>query len=763
MKKKLILFILILFSVNLYSGEDTIKSDNTLNNDTIKIPIIYISDFEGRFININKKENENYYDLMRKIKYFQNILPILNHWERAITLNNGSTFWPSTSIKYIFKQEKGIDLVYSLLKENNFDIINIGKKDLYTPYKIMEKLSENKDILSLPFLSSNMDCSNSKTLPICQLVKNKKYKILKINGLRIGLISVISENILSKSFYKSVKDLKIKSELEESNRLAKKLKEEKKVDIVILMAQIEDRETSPLETISMSDNLKNVDLIISNAENTKLIKKYNNDIYITGTNPNRYEPNLLLLEIKEVNNKYKISSIENLNERYDYKVNVPSAYKHFLDNYRENYFRKYDVPINNMKIVDMPFKEFYTFILKLMIKETESELALINKKNFNMSLFPINKLTFDIIEKAITYNNRLATFKISGDLLKRFLDKNKNNLLFSNITFDKNIKINGYKIIDKKKYKVVTTEFIANGGDGFFKNEFFIKDKKYYTKLKDLFNEYLKKEKFKKANSKFSSDLEFEDLSKNFLWESYNNLGFYYIKSDVKNDSSYEKVKFTNIPIELLKIDGDFNLKARSMYHIIENKFEVHYYQSAENNLDIKESNDLVSYSLNYKNNYFKYKNNGNNFTPLPYFEGKINTELTELDKDNRYVELFLSAGTSFLTLDDDKLELKLGLQGSKDFKSDKTQLGVIVGYKLNDYQISSLDIPIKITSETNYFWGFDNTNIMDFQFTINIPILGLFHLSNKIDSYIYKEKDNNWSYYYNIFFGINIIYNNWF
>jgi len=745
----------------------TTEDGEEKKDEIINIPIIYFSDFEGRFINVNKTQKGSYYNLLRRIKYYQNVLPMLNGWERTITLNNGASFWPSISVRYLLKKEKGIDLIYSLLNENHFDVINFGKKDFYTPYQIIEKLSDNKNILKLPFLSSNMDCRKNQNLPICKLTKNRKYRILNINNIKIGIISIVSKSVMHKAFYKNVEGITILPEAEEANRIAKYLKESKKVNIIILLAQVESKESSPRKTMLLSEELKNIDLIISNAKNTRLIRRYDNDVYIIGTNPKRYTPNLLLLQVKKINsqedNKYNILNIVNLNKKYPYKADVPKYFKTVLDNYKKAYLKEYDVPINNMKIPSVSFKEFYSFILKLMIKKTNTEIAIINKENFDTSLFPIKVLTYDVIEKSISYNDKIVSFKMKGKLLKKFLKSYGNDLLFTNIEFGKKIKINGHEIIDKKNYEIATTEFIANGGDNFFKDSFFIKNKKYYPQIKTMFKKYLKKDKFKEKDSVFDANSEFEDFSKRFLWEFYGNLGMYYIRNDVSNDAQYDKSKFDSVPSELLKLDSKISLKGSSNYHIIDNVFELNYYQSKEDNTEFKESNDLITYSFNYKSNYFRVNAGNKFFIPLPFFESKLNSELTKPDtEDKHYFELFLSGGISFLTLSN-KFEFKVGLRGSKDFRySDSIESGTILGYSLDNYELD-LDIPIKINSKLDYFLGFDNTNIMDFLIDVNIPILGYFHFSTKFDSYLYKEKDSDWASYYNIFFGINIIYNNWF
>ena len=745
-----------------------VPAQDSSGEKKIILPLIYISNFQGRFINISSTQKGEYYQLLGKIKYYQNILPILNNWAKPLTLNNGSSFWPSISIKYLLKEEKGVELVYNLLAENHFDVINIGKKDFYTPYNIMEKLSKDKGILKLPFLSSNMDCQENNKAPICRLVKKRKYKIIKTSGVKIGIISIISKEVINKAFYKSVDGVNILSEAKEANRLALYLKEKRNVDIVILLAQVDSRETSPKKTMLLSHELKNIDLIISNSENTRLIRKYDNDIYIVGANPNKYTPNLLLLNIKKdksvSHDKYFLDKIEVYEDKKSNTSTVPVIFKNILNNYKKNYLKKYDVAINKMKIKDLSFKAFYKFMLKLMIKTTNSEIALINKKNFDDYLFPLNKLTYDAVEKTITYNSRIASFSMKGKLLKDFLKTNKDKLLFANIAFGKDIKINGRVIIEKKVYKIATTEFIANGGDSFFKDKFFIKKKQYYSKIKDTLITYLKQEKFKNSNTSFNPSLEFEDLSKRFLWEFYSSLGLYYMKNDVSNKDAYDKARFDSTPNELLKIDGILSLSASSNYHIIENRFELHYYQSKEDNTEFKESDDIISYLFNYKNNYFKLVNGDSPLIPLPFMEGKLNSELTKPEEyDERYFELLISGGASFLSLKD-KLELKLGVQALRDFRNnDKFEIGLVMGYKLENYELKTFDIPININSKFEYFRAFEAFDTIDFSLVVNIPILGYFHFSTKLDNYFHKEEARDWAYYYNIFVGVNIIYNNWF
>jgi len=183
----------------------TFETKDDKYREVIKIPLVYISDFEGRFINIDNNDGPDYYDLLKRLKYYKNILPIVKKWESPLTLNNGSSFWPSISVKYILSQPKGINLIYFMLNEAKFDVINIGKKDFYTPYEIMQRLTTDKNILSLPFMSSNSDCKDSQELPICILNGNHKYKIIKIAGIKIAVISVVSQDVLKKAFYKNKK------------------------------------------------------------------------------------------------------------------------------------------------------------------------------------------------------------------------------------------------------------------------------------------------------------------------------------------------------------------------------------------------------------------------------------------------------------------------------------------------------------------------------------------------------------------------------
>ncbi len=724
---------------------------------SLKLPIIYISNLDGKFIDSNK--DGSYVKLLQKINSYQNRLSNMKNWSKAIIINNGATFWPNRYISFLSQEKDGIGFIANLLKKANFDAINFSRQDFYTPFKILEKISNNKEIVKLPFVSSNLDCKNANT-PICKIVK-KDPIIIERDGINIAIISIVTKEVLTKASPENIVGINILTEAKEVNRLAAELKKSKKADIVILLSQIESSSTSPKKILELSKRIKNVDLIISNSRNIKMINRYQNNTTILGANPDSYNVNAVVVDIQDIGKKYIVETVEYRKFKIENSENKELTQK--IDNFNKRYMDKYDIPINNMKIKKLSFDNFYKYLLKVMIEKTDSEIAIINKKALNNSIFPVDKMTYDTIEKAIKYNEIIVSFKMKGKLLKTFLTKNKTNLYYSNVDFTSKIKVNGRDIIPEKDYKITTIEYLANGGDGYFKGKFVIKNKKEIKPIKTALIEYLTQKEFLNSNSTWNFE-NFENLSDKFLWEFYNNLGLFYLKNDVENKDTYDKAKLATTPLESFRVNLLVKLIGSSKYNILENNFLIDYNQS-DNNGVMEESKDIISYKLNYKNNYFKSTSNLF-ITPLPYIEIKLDSELTKADgADNRYYELYLSTGASFLTLKK-KLEVKLGFLTSKDFtlEDNKFETGIVAGYSLSNYDIGFLNIPIKISSKLEYFKSFsDDINIIDFSFTNNIPLLGHFYLAIKFDSYMYKELDKDWSYSYNMLFGINMIYNDWF
>lgn len=728
-------------------------------SENISIPVIYISDLNGNFFDIDK--NTSYIDILKQIEYLKK----LKNYNEPIILNNGSTFWSNQSIKHISSDEKGINFITELLKITKFDAITLGRRDFYIPKKNIDNISNDLNTKDIPFLLSNADCKNLNN-PFCKIIQNKKYIIIERNNIKTGIISVVQKDVLLKTSKENIEGIDLIDEIETINKLTEYLKKEQKVNVVILLSQIETIETTPKKIFELSSKVKGVDIIISNELPNNIIKKVDENFYIVGSDLNKHNINMFSMEFSNENDNFILKNVSTeimFNKKDEiFQFNQLDEKMNF---YINDYKAKYNAEIVKINKT-LSFNEYIYYFMNIIKQKTKAEIVIYNKKTFNSDIFPINKFTFDVLMKSITYNENVYTFEIKGALLEKFLKKYvfDNNLLFSGT--DSSLKVNGRAIIPQKKYKIATSKFIINGGDNYFIDEFKVFEKEKQGYLKSIIENHFKQDKFKNLCD-FDIKKDFEKSEDDFLFEFVNNLGFSFLSSNSKNKENYTESKLNKTPLTSFNIDFISTFNASSQINIFDNKLTINYYLTNNNEEGYEENKDLINYIFNYKNKYFKI-NKKSFFIPLPYFEIKTETEFDK-PEENKYHNLktSASAGISLLSIDE-KFEVKGGASVTNQLLSDeKSVYGFVIGYLLKPYQIEILKVPFIFESQFDYFGTLDIQNGKDLRigsglFKVYIPFFENFYFNLKAETYIYKEDDKDWSYTRDFLFGVNFLFNKW-
>lgn len=727
--------------------------------DNISIPVVYISDLNGNFFDIDK--NTSYIDILKQIENFKK----LKNYNEPIILNNGSVFWSNQSIKHINSDEKGANFITELLKTTKFDAITFGRRDFYMPKKNIDNIFNDVNTKNIPFLLSNIDCKDLKN-PFCKIIQNRKYIIIERNNIKTAVISVVQKEVLTKASKENIEGIDLIDEVETINKLTEYLKQEQKVNVVILLSQIETIETTPKKIFELSSKVKGVDIIISNELPNNIIKKVDENFYIVGSDLNKHNINIFSMEFSNENNNFILKNVStevvfNKNEENFQFNQLDEKMNYYINDYKAKYNAEI-VKINKT----LSFDEYIYYLMNIIKQKTKSEIVIYNKKTFNSDIFPITKFTFDVLMKSITYNENIYTFEIKGALLETFLKKYifDSNLLFSGV--DSSLKINGRTIIPQKKYKIATSKFITNGGDNYFTNDFNITEKTKYGYLKSIIENHFKQEKFKNLCD-FDIKKDFEKIEDNFLLEFVNNLGFSFLSSNSKNKENYTESKLNKTPLTSFNIDFISTFNASSQINIIDNKLMINYYLTNNNEKGYEENKDLITYIFNYKNKYFKI-NEKSFFIPLPYFEIKTETEFDK-PEENKYHNLKTSAsvGISLLSVDE-KFEVKGGASATNQLLSDEKPIyGFVIGYLLKPYQIEILKVPFIFESQFDYFGTLDIQNGKNLRtgsglFKVYIPFFENFYFNLKAETYIYKEDDKNWSHTRDFLFGVNFLFNKW-
>ena len=218
------------------------------------------------------------------------------------------------SLFHFAERETGFQL--NLMKEIGYDVITLGNHEFdFGPDALAEILKSAKKNGEIPqIVASNMKFSEKSTEDdkLEGFYKDstiQAYTLIEKNGLKIGLFGLVGED--AKDVAPASKPVEFLNPIKTAAKMAKFLKEEKNVDIIICLSHggvyfNEQEKVFYGEDMELAEKVPLIDIIISghtHVETPKPIKVNNTYIVQTGS----YAQNVGKINLKFENNK--ISSL----------------------------------------------------------------------------------------------------------------------------------------------------------------------------------------------------------------------------------------------------------------------------------------------------------------------------------------------------------------------------------------------------------------------------------------------------------------------
>lgn len=374
------------------------------------------------------------------------------------------------------------DVEYEMLNKLNFDVTILGNHEFDNG---LEQLAPYYKKLKSACLSSNYDFTETVLADVF-----KPYLIKEFGGKKVGFLAINlnPQGMIAEPNYKG---LKFSDIIETANSTAKLLKHEKGVDFVVMVSHIGyDMTGKGVEgDLDVIKNSTDIDLVIGGHSHTvidpskksspawKIANKEGRLIPITQTGNWGKYVGLIDIDLETKNVDYRLLPID---KRYDSRINYPEI-EAFLSPYKE----RIDSLMN--KEVAISAKEMPRGLGSLSnwvsdaARDITAELSgmkvdcsIMNKGGIRCDM-PKGSVSEGLINSMFPFDNRLQILELTGDQLLRSLevmarrggDATSSDLIVE-FTKDKKIKsakIKGKDIKTKKKYKVVTLDYLANGGD----------------------------------------------------------------------------------------------------------------------------------------------------------------------------------------------------------------------------------------------------------------------------------------------------------
>ncbi|MBE6310640.1 MAG: bifunctional metallophosphatase/5'-nucleotidase [Bacteroidales bacterium] len=381
-----------------------------------------------------------------------------------------------------FSEFKGV-VEYEMLNKMNFDVVIAGNHEYDNG---MDDLAHYYKNVKASRLCSNYDFAGTVLEGVFE-----PYIIREFGGRKIGFIGLnLDPNGMIVDT--NSKGVGFTSIVDAANAVAGMLKREKGVDFVVAVTHIGyDMSSAELVgDVQMVQNSTDIDLVIGGHTHTKIEAKNNTKVAwlvpnkdgklipITQTGNHGKAVGIIDIDLETLKVvDYRLLPID---KRYDSRINYPeiesflAPYKHVVDSLMN---REVAVSAKAMSRGLGALSNWTSDAARditAKLSGMKVDCAIMNKGGIRRSM-PKGSVSEGVINSMYPFDNRLMVIELTGVQLLRSLeimamrggDATSSDLIveFTKDGKIKSAKIKGKDVKPKKKYKVVTLDYLANGGD----------------------------------------------------------------------------------------------------------------------------------------------------------------------------------------------------------------------------------------------------------------------------------------------------------
>lgn len=459
-----------------------------------KLTIVHTNDIHGRI-------KEDKYDGMGFGKLETKLKELKSENSNLILLNAGDTVHglPIVTIS------RGEAMV-KLMNEMSFDAMVPGNHDFNYG---TDRLLELKDIAEFPMLAANVVKGDGTNV-------FKEYVIKEVDGLKIGIFGLATEETKHKANPKYTEGIFFKDPIKTAQQMVLKLEKEE-VDMIVALTHIGIDEESDPTTIDIANKVTGIDLIVDGHSHSKLDEgKLVNDTLIVQAG--EYLKNVGIVNVEFTDGKITKKEAKLFTKEEAVDVKEDEKIMKLINELEEKDKPVMDAVIGEAKvkldgereIVRTKESNLGNLLADAMLDLTKADVAITNgggirtsieagpiKKGHVLTAFPFANYTVVIEVKGIDIINALenglvaypetagAFPQVGGMTFKFDPTKEAGNKVYD-------LMIQGKPVDLNRTYKLATNDFMAAGGD---KYEMFIGKSIVgeYEALNEMLIDYIQK------------------------------------------------------------------------------------------------------------------------------------------------------------------------------------------------------------------------------------------------------------------------------
>lgn len=387
-----------------------------------------------------------------------------------VVLDAGDALFPSPLVNELGEDPQRAGALAQALRRAGYDALAIGDLTMSAPPRGLLGLMGATQRTEVPMLVSNLACPEDAEESCQQAAAGQvAHQTILIRGdLRIGVINLLPEAFAGSIPSRTLSGAELTVALEAARARIRALRADG-VDAVVLISQLDTERTAPRNTLELLSELEGADRpdVVLAASTSGMALQVQAP---AGGPPLLATPagTLGRAVLRRVDGRWTLvgSSSEELPAAGD------PALGSVVQGWHRSFCQVNARPLTGGELdTELDRQGFAQLVLRALREQTHAEIAFINRRAISeAAFFPMSgRLTAARVQRALPYpaELRVATIRGSdiGTLAGTVLDspaaysagiERRDNTLY----------INGREVNPDGRYRVVTTRFVARGGDG---------------------------------------------------------------------------------------------------------------------------------------------------------------------------------------------------------------------------------------------------------------------------------------------------------
>lgn len=666
----------------------------------------------------------------------------------------GSMIRPDAMGNHVFNEGRAwARTAVDLIARVGFDAVAVGTYDFGSRPDALEAYMAEMGRVRVPLLAANVVCKDPRDFR-CRHIdrgKRRRYLVLERGGLRVGLFGVVREDLETRILGRSARTLDARDPVEVARKLVDELRRGEKVDLVVVLANLNLESNAPEPVLSFVRKLKRdaPDLVVTDnmfyLKGDDFITRIQNDSGPPILGTDRFGQHLgeaVVHYSRDADGRVSVSRVQ---VEMQPVASLPPDRRaaRLVEDLRGELCRALNQRLGRGRFREpVSQDEFVTYVMEIMRNRVGAEIALLNESAVADTSFPMSgALTREKALRAIRTETHLGTIRMSGARLKKVLASYVGGAPGLNVLGltrqGTSWYVNSRTLLDGQHYKVAVTKFVASGGDGLISllaEKFWDSGFSLRRVVVDFFEEDRQAALDGDATIDVKSD--FPDPWRRWLLYGESNVGVAMSNLSVQNGPGgkrYNKPQLLLDNVTALKLEMGIGLGASNRDHAVEAdiglKYGKNWTLTAKDELEGKsatgaETVDQVRADFLYRLNLVRNRRApGRWYLPVPYAEATLISEFTSdntyTKSDGRegsyhYLELGGTVGLGFLL--HPYLFAKAGFALSGELLTPSEafaevgeerapRTGLYLGYKLRRLKlIASVRNPLQLESRLDYF-----------------------------------------------------------